>query len=96
MNIYTAEIASELKQIKSFDQLQAIKKMELNSTILSHLELSEDLVTEIRAEWQRNNLFEGSCYRNYTKEIILKYCQNRKLFRDLFKLSDGALINTVG
>lgn len=93
MKIYTSAIAAELKQIRSFYQLKQIKDTELNSTILSHLELSEDLVTEIQEEWMRNQLFTGSCYRSFVKDIILKYCQNRKQFRELFKLEDGTLKN---
>lgn len=93
MNIYTSAIKAELRQISKFEQLKRIKSMDLNNTILSHLELTESLVTDIREEWIQNQLFEKTCYRNFVKEIIIKYCQNRKYFRDLFKLEDGTLKN---
>lgn len=95
MNIYTAAIEFELCQIRSFDQLQQIKATELNSTILSHLELGEKLVTNIHTAWMKYGLFDKSCTRAYVKDIIVKYCQNRQLFRDRFGLKDGTLRNNI-
>lgn len=93
MNNYTSAIKAELLQIREFAQLQQIKNTPLNATILSHLELSESLVADLREAWMSNKLFETSCYRNYVREIVLRYCQNRKHFRELFGLRDGMLIN---
>ena len=47
MNTYTKAIKKELLQLTKFSQIEQIKHQELNSAILSHLEMSEDLVNEV-------------------------------------------------
>ncbi len=83
MRAYTNCIKKELCQIRDFQTLQSISAMDLDGTVLSHLELSDDLVDEIRYTWLDNQLFRDEdgklhdCTRPYTRGIILRYCQNR-------------------
>lgn len=44
MNNYTAAIKAELMQLADYDKIVEIKNAELNSTVLDHLEMSEELV----------------------------------------------------
>lgn len=102
MNNYTTAIMAELKQL-SYEQISIIKKECLNSTILAHLELSDDFVDKIRKDWLDRKIFEKknekgeteehSCYRNYVREIIIRFCQNRSKYKEIFKLNDGFLSN---
>lgn len=94
MNNYTNAIMSELKQIDSLERIKEIKAKELDSKILSHLELSEKLVTEIKQAWEAKRIFNDSyCTRNYVREVILRYCQNRFEFRTKFEINDDMLLN---
>ena len=94
MNNYTNAIKAELKQIKTLEEVKEIKDRNLNSKILSHLELSEELVTEIRQVWTDKKFFNDSyCTRNYVREVILRYCQNRFEFKSKFELEDGMILN---
>lgn len=92
MNHYTTAIQNELSQITDLDKIKEIKNTELNSAILAHLELSDQLVDEIRNIWDMKRVFGTSyCTRNFVREIILRYCQNRAHFMAKFKLNDGML-----
>ncbi|RGM22328.1 hypothetical protein DXC23_04585 [Eubacterium sp. OM08-24] len=51
MNTYTNAIKMELSQINNFEQLVEIKNENLNATVLPHLELSEELVSDIKDAW---------------------------------------------
>ncbi|WP_286161266.1 helix-turn-helix transcriptional regulator [Clostridium sp. KNHs214] len=107
MNTYTKAIEAELKQLSEFEKIKEIKAQELNATILSHLELSEELVTSIKDAWEEMKLFtrekednngnkiveESYCTRNYVREIILRYCQNRTYFKTKFEIQDGMILN---
>lgn len=107
MNTYTNAIKTELSQINNFEQLVEIKNENLNATVLPHLELSEELVSDIKDAWEGKNLFVQSktcndkvlfeksyCTRNYVREIILRYCQNRVKFKKKFSIKDGMIINS--
>lgn len=99
MNNYTKAIKVELRQLNDFVQIAEIRKAELNSVILAHLELSEGLVSDIQDDWNQKRMFrsadsqsmDGKCYKNYVREIIIRYCQNRTKFRDEFDIQDGNL-----
>ena len=102
MNNYTNAIKTELLQLKDYANIAEIKSHELNSTILSHLEMSEDLVETIKNQWntagifkrEKNGKIEKSyCTRNYVQEVIIRYCQNRKMFKKKFGIKDGMLLN---
>lgn len=107
MNKYTQAIEEELKQLDDFQKIKAIRDKELNARILPHLKLSEDLVTSIKESWEGKKLFlresvdddgqiiskESYATRNYVREIILRYCQNRKHFMGEFSLRDGMISN---
>lgn len=51
MTSYTEAIKRELKQLNDYGQISEIKETELNSTILSHLEMSNDLVDAVKTDW---------------------------------------------
>lgn len=53
MNTYTNAIKMELSQINNFEQLVEIKNENLNATVLPHLELSEELVSDIKDAWKK-------------------------------------------
>ncbi len=94
MNTYSNCIKNELSQISSFEVLSDIKKQEFNSVILSHLELSDDLISYVRNSWNEKNLFDKEdethiCYSTYVKDIVIKYCQNRIAFKEKYDLKDG-------
>lgn len=99
---YTIAIKNELLQLKDFKKIAMIKEEELNSTILSHLEMNEELVEDIRTEWNKAGIFKkerpGSviensyCTKNYVQEVIIRYCQNRVKYKKLFMLQDGMLL----
>ena len=100
MNTYTMAIRKELSQIGDFSVIKEIKEMELNDTVLSHLELGEVLVNEIRRAWMKCNVFDiGNeahyCTKNYVCEVIIRYCQNRTLLKNKYKISDGMLMLTA-
>ena len=103
MNNYTNAIKIELLQLNNYEIIEEIKSYELNSTILSHLEMSEDLVETIKNQWNTSEIFKREkngkvepsyCTRNYVQEVIIRYCQNRKMFKDKFEIEDGMLANT--
>ncbi len=85
-NILTQAIMEELKQIKVENQLMAIHDLPYNG-VQSKLPLSEDLISEMQSVWQK--LFSSGLYRTYVQQIILKYCQNRKLLISQYTLRDG-------
>ena len=102
MQTYTMAIKNELIQLKDLGMVAAIKNEELNSTILSHLEMSDDLVDDIKSAWNSAGMFtkfdkdgngkKSYCTRNYVMETIIRYCQNRTKYKTLFKLKDGMLL----
>lgn len=105
MTIYTEAIKKELKQLNDYEQISEIKDTELNSTILSHLDMSEDLVDAVKNEWNKKGIFkkieekEGEkrivdsyCTRPYVQDVILRYCQNRSIFKTRFGIIDGMLL----
>ena len=94
MNTYTEAIKKELLQLTQFSQIEQVKHQELNAAILSHLEMSEDLVNEVTSTWNRSGIFapDSYCTRSYVQDVILRYCQNRIKFKELFQLQDGMLL----
>lgn len=101
MNNYTLAIKRELLQINDYEKISQIKNEKLNSTILSHLEMSEELIHDIKFAWNNAGIFKkrkdntvemSYCTRNYVQEVILRYCQNRAKYKDLYKLNDGMLL----
>lgn len=95
MNTYTCAIIAELEQFTTFDQIKQIKEEELNSTIVSHLELSDKLVNKIRDKWNDTifKTIERYCTRPYVQEVILKYCQNRQKYIHAYSLNDGMIVH---
>ena len=95
MNTYTEAIKKELLQLTQFFQIEQIKHQELNAAILSHLEMSEDLVNEITSAWNTSGMFapDSYCTRSYVQSVILRYCQNRTKFKQLFQLQDGMMLH---
>jgi transcriptional regulator with XRE-family HTH domain len=93
MKTYTCAIIAELEQLTTFDQIKQIKDEELNSTIVSHLELSDDLVDTIRNKWNDSIFKKSYCTRPYVQEVILKYCQNRQKYINAFSLNDGMIVH---
>ena len=82
-----------------------IKETELNSTILSHLEMSNDLVDAVKTDWNAKGIFkriekeedkqivvDSYCTRPYVQDVILRYCQNRSIFKTKFAIIDGMLL----
>lgn len=102
MNNYTNAIKAELMQLTDFDKIAEIKAQELNSTILSHLEMSDELVETIKNQWNMTAIFkrkkdgvveDSYCTRNYVQEVIIRYCQNHTMFKERFDINDGMLLN---
>ena len=95
MKTYTCAIIAELEQFTTFDQIKQIKDEELNSTIVSHLELSDELVNKIRDKWNDTifKTIERYCTRPYVQEVILKYCQNRQKYIHAYSLNDGMIVH---
>lgn len=100
MNHYTNAIKAELMQLTDYDKIAEIKAQKLNSTILSHLEMSDELVDTIKNKWNESAIFmreksgkveESYCTRNYVQEVIIRYCQNRTKFKERFDIKDGML-----
>ena len=98
MTIYTEAIKKELKQLNDFEQISEIKDTELNSTILAHLEMSEDLVDALKNDWNKKGIFkkieknvDSYCTRPYVQDVILRYCQNRSKYKNKFGIKDGML-----
>ena len=60
MTSYTEAIKRELKQLNDYGQISEIKETELNSTILSHLEMSNDLVDAVKTDWNAKGIFKLS------------------------------------
>lgn len=87
------------------DKYLKLKKTELNSTILSHLEMSNDLVDAVKTDWNAKGIFkriekeedkqivvDSYCTRPYVQDVILRYCQNRSIFKTKFAIIDGMLL----
>ena len=85
--------------------MSEIKETELNSTILSHLEMSNDLVDAVKTDWNAKGIFkriekeedkqivvDSYCTRPYVQDVILRYCQNRSIFKTKFAIIDGMLL----
>lgn len=103
MERYTDAIKRELKQLQSYGQIAEIKNTDLNATILSHLELSSELVDAIKDDWNSKEIFKRTsnggqfvessyCTRGYVQDVILRYCQNRAAFKQKFGIRDGMLM----
>lgn len=96
MESYTNAIKAELMQLADYDKISEIRSEKLNSTILSHLEMSEELISTITKDWNGKGIFKHSaksgekkdsyCTRSYVQGIILRYCQNREKYKKKFKL----------
>lgn len=86
MTTYTNAIKTELMQLNNFNKISEIKNEEFNSTILSHLELDEELISAITKHWNTKGIFDTRCNRNYVEEVIIKYCQNRAKYKEKFKI----------
>ena len=89
MTSYTEAIKRELKQLNDYGQISEIKETELNSTILSHLEMSNDLVDAVKTDWNAKGIFkriekeedkqivvDSYCTRPYVQDVILRFCNN--------------------
>lgn len=85
MDTYTNAIKAELMQLDDYDQISKIKNEEFNSTILSHLEMGEELISTITKNWNAKGIFNTRCNRNYVRDAIIKYCQNRAKYKKEFK-----------
>ena len=94
MKTYTDAIKVELMQLDDFNKISEIKNEEFNSSILSHLEMSEELISAITNDWNMKGIFDTRCNRNYVQEVIIKYCQNRTKYKVKFNIQDGMLINS--
>lgn len=94
MKTYTDAIKVELMQLDDFNKISEIKNEEFNSTILSHLEMDEELISAITKDWNTKGIFDTRCNRNYVQEVIIKYCQNRAKYKEKFMLQDGMIINS--
>ncbi len=94
MKIYTDAIKVELMQLDDFDKISEIKNEEFNSTILSHLEMGEELIAAVTKDWNTKGIFDTRCNRNYVQEVIIKYCQNRAKYKRKFMIQDGMIINS--
>ena len=98
MNSYTQAIKTELAQLNSFSQIEEIYSEDLNSTILAHLEMSDALISSLKHIWEGKKLFmnkdkESYCTRPYVSGVVLRYCQNRKKYKEKFGIKDGMLLN---
>ena len=95
----------QLLQLNDYGQISEIKETELNSTILSHLEMSNDLVDAVKTDWNAKGIFkriekeedkqivvDSYCTRPYVQDVILRYCQNRSIFKTKFAIIDGMLL----
>ena len=88
-NTYTESIVKELLQL-GVEQVVEIKKTDANGTMLSRLMLSEEVIDDLCMKWNAQHLFNGhNCYRNYVKDVVIKYCQNRSVFMEKFNLISG-------
>lgn len=107
MNSYSEAIKTELMQLNDYNSISEIKGSELNATILSHLEMSEELVSAITDDWNGKNIFkrieenngestqvDSYCTRKYVQDVILKYCQNRGKYKEKFSIKDGMILNS--
>lgn len=108
MKTYNAAIEAELTQLNNYTNIEEIKNTPYNSTILAHLEMSDELVDNVKKAWNDAELFKTvkktedgdvitettSCYRNYVAEVILKYTQNRTFFKEKFNITDGMKLIT--
>ncbi len=105
MASYTEAIKRELMQLNDYGQISEIKNTDLNSTILSHLELSDDLVDAVKNDWNSKGIFKRKetkddkkievnsyCTRPYVQDVIIRYCQNRAIFMAKFGIMDGMLL----
>ncbi len=105
MSSYTDAIKRELKQLHDYELISEIKDTDLNSTILAHLEMSNELVDDIKKDWDKKGIFkrieetdgvktevDSYCTRPYVQDVILRYCQNRSTFKAKFGIQDGMLI----
>ena len=71
MNNYTNAIKTELLQLNDYEIIEEIKSYELNSTILSHLEMSEDLVETIKNQWNTSEIFKCEKKEKLSQVIAL-------------------------
>lgn len=101
MVTYTNTIKAELMQLKDADKINTIKNEELNATILAHLQLNDDFINDIKNEWNGAHVFKKKdengkvvnsyCTRNYVCEVVIRYCQNRSKYKQMYKINDGML-----
>lgn len=80
MTSYTEAIKRELKQLNDYGQISEIKKTELNSTILSHLEMSNDLVDAVKTDWNAKGIFKRIEKEEDKQIVVDSYC-TRPLYR---------------
>lgn len=97
MENYTQAIKAELMQLTTFERIKEIKEEEFNSTIISHLQLSDELVDTVTKKWNESTIVhktDGSpsyFTRPYVQEVIIKYCQNRQKYIHAYNLNDGMI-----
>lgn len=102
VNNYTEAIKLELQQLESYEQIQTIYAEEFNASILSHLEMTDSLITEIRDVWlskkifvrqdENNHTIPSYCTRAFVCGVVLRYTQNRKKYKQAYSLKDGMLL----
>lgn len=102
MNTYTEAIKKELLQLNEYDKIFQIKREKLNSTILSHLELAEDLIDDITTAWNSAGIFkrkndkgiieDSYCTRSYVQQVVIRYCQNRVKYKERYGIIDGSFL----
>ena len=74
MTSYTEAIKRELKQLNDYGQISEIKETELNSTILSHLEMSNDLVDAVKTDWNAKGIFKRIEKEEDKQIVVDSYC----------------------
>ena len=73
MTSYTEAIKRELKQLNDYGQISEIKETELNSTILSHLEMSNDLVDAVKTDWNAKGIFKSLLIKS--QALFENFCE---------------------
>ena len=99
MTSYTEAIKRELKQLNDYGQISEIKETELNSTILSHLEMSNDLVDAVKTDWNAKGIFKR-IEKEEDKQIVVELTKDYDghiVFQDAhFTIEKGEKVAFVG
>ena len=76
MNSYTTEIKNELIKLQDIIKIKKIKKTSFNSATLPDLEMSEDLVNDIRDAWCKAGVFKR---KNSNGKTVHGYCTRLRM-----------------